>query len=171
MPSREAGARPSASQPAQSDRAAAPSHWVAAAPVPHQVWCRSFTDPMLTGGGSLPSTTGTAPAPARRPPRGTTPVPWPAMSRSRFRYSRWDGTQLGFDLDADAVLEQMTDDLLYHGDLNAALRRLLQSGFRDRQGEMVEGVRDLLERLRRERQERLPPFRPGRGDHEIAPAP
>jgi uncharacterized protein with von Willebrand factor type A (vWA) domain len=78
--------------------------------------------------------------------------------RPRFRYSRWDGTQVGFDLDADAVLEQITDDLLYHGDLNAALRRLLQSGFRDRQGEMVQGVRDLLERLRRERQERLDRF-------------
>jgi uncharacterized protein with von Willebrand factor type A (vWA) domain len=76
----------------------------------------------------------------------------------RFRYSRWDGTQVGFDLDADAVLEQITDDLLYHGDLNAALRRLLQSGFRDRQGQMVQGVRDLLDRLRRERQERLDRF-------------
>jgi uncharacterized protein with von Willebrand factor type A (vWA) domain len=76
----------------------------------------------------------------------------------RFRYSRWDGTQVGFDLDADAVLEQITDDLLYHGDLNAALRRLLQSGFRDRQGEMVQGMRDLLDRLRRERQERLDRF-------------
>ena len=28
----------------------------------------------------------------------------------------------------------MTDDLLYHGDLNAALRRMLQSGFRDPTG-------------------------------------
>src|SRR2546421_510502 len=45
-----------------------------------------------------------------------------------FRYSRWDGTQTGFDLDADALLEEMSDDLLYHGDLNAALRRLMQQG-------------------------------------------
>ncbi|HEX8804752.1 MAG TPA: VWA domain-containing protein [Acidimicrobiales bacterium] len=88
--------------------------------------------------------------------------------RPRFRYSRWDGTQVGFDLDADAVLEQITDDLLYHGDLNAALRRLLQSGFRDRQGEMVEGVRDLLDRLRRERQERLDRFDLGGVYDEIA---
>jgi hypothetical protein len=36
LPSPEAGARPSASHPAQSDRGAAPSHWVAAAAVPHQ---------------------------------------------------------------------------------------------------------------------------------------
>ncbi|HLM63620.1 MAG TPA: hypothetical protein VK306_04915 [Acidimicrobiales bacterium] len=90
------------------------------------------------------------------------------MARSRFRYSRWDGTQVGFDLDADAVLEQITDDLLYHGDLNAALRRLLQSGFKDRQGQNVEGVRDLLDRLRRERQERLDRFDLGGVYDEIA---
>jgi hypothetical protein len=45
---------------------------------------------------------------------------------SRFRYSRWDGTQVGFDLDAESVMAEMTDDLLYHGDLNAALRRMMQ---------------------------------------------
>src|ERR671918_789002 len=86
----------------------------------------------------------------------------------RARYSRWDGTQVGFELDAEDVLSEITDDLLYHGDLNAALRRLLQSGFRDRQGQMVEGIRDLLERLRRERQERLERFDLGGVYDEIA---
>jgi uncharacterized protein with von Willebrand factor type A (vWA) domain len=75
--------------------------------------------------------------------------------RNRFRYSRWDGTQVGFELGADDVLEQITDDLLYHGDLNAALRRLMQQGFEDRNGERIEGIRDLLDRLARERRERL----------------
>src|ERR1700692_4318691 len=73
----------------------------------------------------------------------------------RFQYSRWDGTQVGFDLDAADVLEQITDDLLYHGDLNQALRRMLQQGFRDRQGERVAGMRELLERLRRRRKDEL----------------
>jgi len=73
----------------------------------------------------------------------------------RFRYSRWDGTQVGFDLDADAILEEITDDLLYHGDLHAALRRLMQQGFRDREGNDLMGLRDLMERLRQQRQERL----------------
>ncbi len=90
------------------------------------------------------------------------------MAGSQFRYSRWDGTQVGFDLDADAVLEQVTDDLLYHGDINAALRRLLQSGFKDRQGQDVQGVRDLLDKLRRERQERLDRFDLGGVYDEIA---
>jgi uncharacterized protein with von Willebrand factor type A (vWA) domain len=73
----------------------------------------------------------------------------------RADYSRWDGSQVGFDLDADAVLAEVTDDLLYHGDLNAALRRMLQSGFRDRDGNRVQGMRELLERLRRKRREEL----------------
>src|SRR6478609_1385320 len=74
---------------------------------------------------------------------------------SRFKYSRWDGTQVGFDLDADALLEEMTDDLLYHGDLNAALRRMMQQGFRDREGRDVSGMREMLEKLRERRREQL----------------
>jgi uncharacterized protein with von Willebrand factor type A (vWA) domain len=74
---------------------------------------------------------------------------------TRARYSRWDGTQVGFDLDADALLDEMTDDLLYHGDLNAALRRMMQQGFRDRQGRDVQGMREMLERLREQRREQL----------------
>jgi uncharacterized protein with von Willebrand factor type A (vWA) domain len=76
--------------------------------------------------------------------------------RSRgFRYSRWDGTQTGFDLDADSLLEEMSDDLLYHGDLNAALRRLLQQGFRDSNDERLMGLREMLERLRQRRRDEL----------------
>src|SRR3954454_1484866 len=73
----------------------------------------------------------------------------------QFRYSRWDGTQAGFDIDADSVFGEITDDLLYHGDLNAALRRLMQSGFRDRQGDRVQGMRELMEKLRRRRRDEL----------------
>ena len=73
----------------------------------------------------------------------------------RFQYSRWDGTQVGFDFDADDVLAEITDDLLYHGDLNQALRRMMQQGFRDRNGERVAGMRELLERLRRRRKDEL----------------
>jgi hypothetical protein len=73
----------------------------------------------------------------------------------RFTYSRWDGTQVGFELDADSVLEEITDDLLYHGDLNAALRRMMQSGFQDRNGERLQGLREMLEQLRRKRRDTL----------------
>src|SRR4029079_19498638 len=87
--------------------------------------------------------------------RGPTSNRVAAMSTSRFRYSKWDGTQVGFDLDADAVLEEITDDLLYHGDLHAALRRMMQQGFKDRNGDQVMGMRDLMERLRRRRRDHL----------------
>jgi uncharacterized protein with von Willebrand factor type A (vWA) domain len=77
------------------------------------------------------------------------------MTTSQFRYSRWDGTQTGFELNAFDVLEEITDDLLYHGDLNAALRRMMQSGFDDKNGERLQGVREMLEKLRRRRKDQL----------------
>src|SRR5262245_22107225 len=86
----------------------------------------------------------------------------------RFRYSKWDGTQVGFDLDAEAVLEEITDDLLYHGDLHAALRRMMQQGFRDRNGDQVMGMRDLMERLRRHRRDQLEQYDLGGVYEEIA---
>jgi uncharacterized protein with von Willebrand factor type A (vWA) domain len=73
----------------------------------------------------------------------------------KFRYSRWDGTQTGFEFDADDVFDELTDELLYHGDLNQALQRLLQRGFTDRNGERLAGVREILERLRQRRREML----------------
>jgi uncharacterized protein with von Willebrand factor type A (vWA) domain len=75
---------------------------------------------------------------------------------------------VGFDLDADAVLEEITDDLLYHGDLHAALRRMMQQGFRDRNGDDVMGMRDLMERLRRRRRDQLERYDLGGVYEEIA---
>ena len=72
----------------------------------------------------------------------------------RFTYSAWDGTQADYPLNAEDLFQQMTDDLAYHGDPNAALRRLLQDGY-DLDGERMEGLRDMLERLRERRQEML----------------
>ncbi len=72
-----------------------------------------------------------------------------------FQYSAWDGTQVGFDLDADALLSEMADELLYHGDLNAALRRMLQQGFQDRNGEQLMGMQEMLRKLRERRQQEL----------------
>jgi uncharacterized protein with von Willebrand factor type A (vWA) domain len=73
----------------------------------------------------------------------------------QFRYSKWDGTQVGFEFDADDIFEELTDELLYHGDLNQALQRLMQRGFMDRNGERVSGMREILERLRARRREML----------------
>ncbi|MFV0307267.1 MAG: VWA domain-containing protein [Desertimonas sp.] len=88
--------------------------------------------------------------------------------RSRFTYSRWDGTQRGFDLDAESVFEELTDELLYHGDVNAALRRMMHQGLRDRNGDRLAGVRELLDKVRAERQQRLDRFDLGGVYDEIA---
>ncbi|MFZ9843323.1 MAG: vWA domain-containing protein [Ilumatobacteraceae bacterium] len=72
---------------------------------------------------------------------------------ARFRYSRWDGTQQGFELDADSIIKEVTDELIHHGDPNAALRRIMQQGLRDRNGKKIEGLRDTLNRLRERRKQ------------------
>jgi uncharacterized protein with von Willebrand factor type A (vWA) domain len=72
-----------------------------------------------------------------------------------FRYSRWDGTQAGLELGSEDVLAELADDVLYHGDLNAALRRMLQGGFEHPDGQHVRGLRELLERIRQRRQAAL----------------
>ncbi|CAA9258271.1 MAG: FIG019045: long form Mg-chelase associated protein with vWA domain [uncultured Acidimicrobiales bacterium] len=87
---------------------------------------------------------------------------------SRFRYSRWDGSQVGFELDADDIMAELTDDLLYHGDLNAALRRMLQQGFRDRNDERVSGIRELMEKLRRRKRDQLEKYDLGGAYDDIA---
>ena len=76
----------------------------------------------------------------------------------RFRYSAWDGTQVGFEYDAQDLFKELTDDLLYHGDLNAAMRRLMQQGFEDRDGNRMQGLRDMLDQLRERREEMLDQF-------------
>src|SRR5581483_2181801 len=65
------------------------------------------------------------------------------------------GSQTGFDLDADDIFAEITDDLLYHGDLNNALRRLMQQGCRDKNDERIQGIREMLEKLKRRRREQL----------------
>ncbi len=46
----------------------------------------------------------------------------------RYRYSEWDGTQDIPSLDPDDLLASITDDLMNFGDLQHALRNLLQRG-------------------------------------------
>ena len=55
----------------------------------------------------------------------------------RYRYGEWDGTQNLPELGADDVLENLTDDLMNFGDLQHALRNLLQRGMRDDQGQRM----------------------------------
>ncbi|MGI9603509.1 MAG: hypothetical protein ACR2QE_16610 [Acidimicrobiales bacterium] len=77
---------------------------------------------------------------------------------ARFTYSAWDGTQVGFDIDADDLFRAMTDELAEHGDVNAALSRMLRDGFTTPDGEQLQGLRDMMEQLRQRREEALDQF-------------
>src|SRR5947207_5763161 len=68
----------------------------------------------------------------------------------QFRYSRWDGTQNLDLLDADDVLDALSDDLMSYGDLNAALQRLYRWGAGD-----MPGLEQLLRQLRERREREL----------------
>ena len=72
---------------------------------------------------------------------------------SRFNYSRWDGTQRGFDFDAQSLIDELTDDLVHHGDVNAALRRMMQDGMRNDRGEQMMGLREMMKKLRDKKNE------------------
>src|SRR5438874_4730390 len=67
---------------------------------------------------------------------------------AKFRYSRWDGTQRLDDLDADQVLDALSDDLMSYGDLSAALQRLYRWGAPNMPGleQLLKDLREMRER-------------------------
>ena len=82
---------------------------------------------------------------------------------ARSRYSRWDGTQRIADLEADEILDALADDVMAEGDLAEALRRLMERGWRTSDATRADlvGLRDLLERLERRREELLDRYQLG----------
>ncbi len=96
-----------------------------------------------------------SPGPRRGERAGST-APGPRLARAA-RYARWDGRADFGDLDAAELLDELTDDLLAEGDLEAALRELMDRGWRptDPTRPPLPGLRDLLERLAEARREVL----------------
>ncbi len=86
----------------------------------------------------------------------------------RWSYRRWDGTQRTGADDIDELFASMADELLYHGDPDAALRRMLANGFERPDGSRVQGLRELLQRLRQARQAELERGDPGGAYRELA---
>src|SRR5207249_6454930 len=72
-----------------------------------------------------------------------------------FSYGAWDGTQHVLDLDAEALLDAMSDDLLEEGDLWRALQRLFRQGAQNQDGQRLPGLQDLMQQLRQRRQQQL----------------
>ncbi len=75
--------------------------------------------------------------------------------RNRYGYSRWDGTQRIEGLDADDILNALADDYMEDGNLQQALKRLMQEGIRSEDGRRTMGLRELMERMRNMRNEQL----------------
>lgn len=76
----------------------------------------------------------------------------------RYRYTEWDGTQEISPLDPEELLDLLTNDLLEDADLHRALDKLMLQGGQRENGDRLQGLRDLLERLRQRRQEQLNRF-------------
>ncbi len=77
------------------------------------------------------------------------------FSRNRYGYSRWDGTQRIEGFDANEILDALSDDYLEDGNLQQALRRLMQEGVRSQDGRRTMGLREMMQRMRNMRQEQL----------------
>ncbi len=73
---------------------------------------------------------------------------------SLIKYSRWDGSQK-VELDADDILDALSEDLMEFGDLQQAMRYLMQRGMDTSDGNYIKGLRDMLRQLKEERQNRL----------------
>jgi len=71
---------------------------------------------------------------------------------SLYRYRRWDGTQQIDPFTAEDAMDFIADHVLDEGDLRSALRRMLQRGAESPTGRRMEGLQDLLKRLRQARQ-------------------
>lgn len=74
-----------------------------------------------------------------------------------YRYTVWDGTEESL-LNPDDVMDALTEDLLRDGNLNLAMQKAFRWGMRNPDGSHSPGLRDLLERLRKQRQEMLDRF-------------
>src|SRR5256884_273118 len=75
--------------------------------------------------------------------------------KNRYGYSRWDGTQNIEGLDADDILNALSDDYMEEGNIQQALKRLMQEGIRSDDGRKTMGLRELMERMRNMRNEQL----------------
>ena len=78
-----------------------------------------------------------------------------AMLHRTYRYSMWDGTQNIFDIDADELMDLLSEDVLNNGDIMQALRDLFRQGMQNRDGQQMPGLRQLMEQLKERRRQQM----------------
>lgn len=72
----------------------------------------------------------------------------------RQRFSQWDGSQ-SVNVDPDAILEALAEDLMEFGDLRWAMKNLMSRGMQIPQGGAMQGLRDMLKQLREQKRQQL----------------
>ena len=74
------------------------------------------------------------------------------------RFTSWDGTQDPLGPDVEELFSRLSEDVFHGWDFESALRRLLSQGWRDRGGRRLLGLEEMMEQLRRRRQQQLERF-------------
>lgn len=82
------------------------------------------------------------------------------MVMIRYRYSAWDGSQESFHPAPEDILDSLAEHLLQGGDLQKALRMLMQRGLMNHQGHKMRGLQDILNRLRSLKEQQLRQYDP-----------
>ena len=82
-----------------------------------------------------------------------------AMHRlpTRVRYVQWDDAEESA-VDIDQLFDAMAEDLIRDGDMDLALQKAFRWGFQKPDGTHMGGLRDLVQRLRRQRQQLIDQF-------------
>ena len=70
------------------------------------------------------------------------------------RYSQWDGTQRQV-LQANEILDSLSEDLMEFGDLQQAMRYLMQRGMDTDDGNYIRGLRDMVRQLKDQKRQQL----------------
>lgn len=76
----------------------------------------------------------------------------------RNRYDAWDGSQEPLPVDAEAVMNRISEDVFAGSDFEFAMRRILSSGWRTPGQDRLQGIEELVEQVRRRRLEKLNKF-------------
>ena len=71
-----------------------------------------------------------------------------------YRYSRWDGSQEE-ELSSQELIDRLSDQILEGDSLRSAMRRLMERGTQLPNGRRMMGMRELMDRLREQRQRSL----------------
>ena len=76
----------------------------------------------------------------------------------RNRYDAWDGSQEPLPVDAEAIMNRISEDVFAGSDFEFAMRRILSSGWRTPGQQRLQGIEELVEQVRRRRLEQLNRF-------------